>query len=81
MTRLREGKVTVTSDGQTYVASYVIDGRLMKVTSGGVSKSAKLGIMVGTPEVVARVVLGEMIRENHGQVAFASESEGAKGAQ
>ena len=55
MTRSREGKVTVTSHGQTYVASYLIDGKLMKVTSGSVSKSAQLGMMKATPDVLAQL--------------------------
>ena len=58
---MNEGSVTVNQDGRTHRGWYTIDGSLMTVSNGEDSKTAHLGNM--PPATLARMLLGELIRE------------------
>jgi hypothetical protein len=58
---MNEGSVTVNQDGRTYRGWYTIEGGLMTVSNGEDAKTAQLGNM--PPATLARMLLGELIRE------------------
>lgn len=58
----QQGVVFIDRDGKTYTATYRVQDGMIKVSTGRGSKTAKLDSPV--PEVLARFILAEMIRED-----------------
>ncbi len=55
----REVKVEI--DGKSYIASYVVDRGVVRVTSGYGSKATQVG--ASSPEHIARILLRELLAE------------------
>ena len=56
-------KVDVEIDGKTYTGSYEIQGTIIEVSYGWKTKKTQLGGSAGHPEALARIMIGELVRE------------------
>jgi hypothetical protein len=56
--------VSVEIAGTTHQGTYVIDGKTITVWYHGRSKTTQLGS--STPEVLSRIILSELVREDRG---------------
>lgn len=59
-----EKEFTIEKNGKEYKGWYKIEKGMIHVSSGFGSKSAQLGGSTETPEVLARIILGELISED-----------------
>ena len=56
-------RIEVEIDGETYTGSYEIQGEMIEVSSGGRTKKSKLGGSASYPDLLARLMIGELVRE------------------
>ncbi len=49
--------------GKTYTGSYEIQGEMIEVSYGGRTKKTWLGGSASYPELLARLMIGELVRE------------------
>ena len=60
--------ITVEVGGVVHLGHYSIRNGMIRVTYGSSCKPTQLGGMFRTPQVLARLMLAEMVREHQGTV-------------
>ena len=55
--------VEIEIDGKTYTGRYEIQGKMIEVSYGWRTKKTQLGGSAGNPTGLARIMIGELVRE------------------